>query len=88
MEWNKFVFPRPKPSYTENHPRLYWIPKKKEIKNTFSSKKETQIRKVPILFLQNSIQYKKLIIYFHGNAIDANLTLPLVDHIAESLQVK
>jgi predicted esterase len=67
--FNSLIFPKPEPSYTIDHPNLYFIPK-----NSVSQKK------IPVIFLKKNKNAKKVLIYFHGNAEDINIALPFVDY--------
>lgn len=71
--FNGIIFPKPEPSYTKDHPNLFAIPK-----NDKSS--------IPIIFIKNNKNFKKVLIYFHGNAEDINISLPFVDYTCNKIK--
>lgn len=81
MNLNNLIFPAPKPTYTDNHPDLYWIAKDKP------KRKGTQKVQVPFLFIRNQNHYDRVLIYFHGNSEDINLAYNLAEYLSNKLQV-
>ena len=71
--FNGIIFPKPEPSYKEDHPNLYSIPNKSKTP-------------IPIIFLKNNKNFKKVLIYFHGNAEDINIALPFVDYTSQKIK--
>jgi pimeloyl-ACP methyl ester carboxylesterase len=79
MELNSLFFPAPEPSYTPNDfpQNLMWIPR---YKNPVGPA-------IPCLVLPFYRKSSKIILYFHGNAEDVNLTYDLLDHMRNCLFV-
>lgn len=75
----RFIFPFPDPpQYSERHPNLYYIPSRAQFtSNAFSSfligKSEENV--IPVMFINEKNNFKKIIIYFHGNAEDASCSV-------------
>lgn len=79
MEFNRLLFPAPKPSYSANlfPGEFIAIPRK-------VSKGPTPI---PCLFLSTARGSSKTMIYFHGNAEDLGMSYELLCHLSSALRM-
>lgn len=71
--FHSVIFPRPDPSYSDDHPYLFAIPSK------------DKHSKIPFLFKENLKHEKTLVIFFHGNAEDAGIAYGFVDALCDCL---
>ena len=76
MNLNKFVFPAPRPTYSETlfPTELKWVPR-------------PDGTSIPCLYLPYINGSSKLLVYFHGNAEDLGCTYGLINHIGSTLQI-
>jgi hypothetical protein len=85
MKFNNLVFQNPKPSYNNEFENLYKISKNPNNDNTKNDKSDQEY--LPFVFIQNEHPVDKAIIYFHGNAEDAAISIDLMNELNQNLGV-
>lgn len=85
MKFNNIVFQNPKPSYNNEFDNLYKISKNLNSDNKTNDKSDQDY--LPFIFIPNEHPVDKAIIYFHGNAEDAAISIDLMNELNQNLNV-
>ena len=93
MEFDNFVFPAPRPSYSyaQYKNQFFFVPKCKIVNGftnfSFLDPATNGISHIPCIYIPYSNGSSKILLYFHGNAEDLGKVCPLMSVISCELKV-